>query len=188
MSRDEDNQDAPDLSRRAFLRGGFLTTRGRKKMDKATKPLGPTPPCLADGLATPAACVGCDAPCVAACPEDIIRLHGDDHAYEGWAYLDFFKKGCTFCGDCHDVCPASDGAPASANPNNEEKQTLGLAILTQSKCMAWDSIYCMGCKFACQDGAILMDEKNRPSIDADKCTGCGLCVAPCPTKAIVVLG
>ncbi|MCU0860382.1 MAG: 4Fe-4S binding protein [Thermoplasmata archaeon] len=39
---------------------------------------------------------------------------------------------------------------------------------------------------ACPTGAMYVDRKTfRPSFDADKCTGCGTCVAFCPHGAMV---
>jgi len=50
-------------------------------------------------------------------------------------------------------------------------------------------IPCNPCQTACRQGAILVGEPitNLPSFDANKCTGCGLCVANCPGQAIFVV-
>ena len=50
-------------------------------------------------------------------------------------------------------------------------------------------IPCNPCETACKVGAIKIGEPitKLPVIDADACTGCGLCVAQCPGLAIFVV-
>lgn len=42
------------------------------------------------------------------------------------------------------------------------------------------------CSTFCPESAITVDEERTPSIDYDHCKGCMVCVAQCPTHAIVV--
>jgi ferredoxin-type protein NapF len=107
----------------------------------------------------------------------VIRLHPSEHSLAGTPYVTFEEAGCTFCGDCVKVCPAAtDGAPGSPR--------IGLAILDQAACIAWNGVICIRCQVSCTWSAIAMDAQGRPAVDADPCTGCGLCVSVCPTKAI----
>ncbi|MBN1193711.1 MAG: RnfABCDGE type electron transport complex subunit B [Coriobacteriia bacterium] len=49
---------------------------------------------------------------------------------------------------------------------------------------------CIGfgdCERACPFGAITMDVRGLPVIDAHKCTGCGICVRECPRGQIALL-
>lgn len=50
------------------------------------------------------------------------------------------------------------------------------------------SFGCLGlgnCADACQFGALVMDpETGRPTVDEEKCTGCGACVKACPRHVI----
>lgn len=46
-----------------------------------------------------------------------------------------------------------------------------------------DCIGCGLCAKSCTDGAIKMDEGDRPEFTADRCTWCGDCVKVCPTEA-----
>lgn len=50
-------------------------------------------------------------------------------------------------------------------------------------------IPCNPCEEACPKRAIEIGDSiiNLPILDADKCTGCGLCIASCPGQAIFVV-
>jgi len=111
---------------------------------------------------------------VAACGEGIIKAPAG-----GRALLRFDATGCTFCGDCLEVCPL---------PGDDAPSRIGSALLARAKCVAWEGVVCMSCRLACGAGAIRMDARSRPRVDAAACTGCGICVAPCPTSAIEVRG
>jgi Pyruvate/2-oxoacid:ferredoxin oxidoreductase delta subunit len=65
---------------------------------------------------------------------------------------------------------------------------IGIAFLDTVACLAWGGVVCMSCKFSCTWQAILLDTLNRPSIDTEVCTGCGMCVSVCPKKAITING
>ncbi|MAE69192.1 MAG: hypothetical protein CME06_01850, partial [Gemmatimonadetes bacterium] len=69
-------------------------------MVPGTRLLKPSPPCLPRDSLGRSPCIDCDAPCVTACPERIIQAATGERAR-----LSFTAGGCTFCGDCLDVCP-----------------------------------------------------------------------------------
>ena len=50
-------------------------------------------------------------------------------------------------------------------------------------------IPCNPCETACRQGAITVGSPitSLPSLNVDKCTGCGLCVAKCPGLAIFIV-
>ncbi|MCK4512357.1 4Fe-4S binding protein [bacterium] len=52
-----------------------------------------------------------------------------------------------------------------------------------------ESIPCNPCVQACPKDAIIIegDINNTPTVDYDKCNGCGLCISACPGLAIFVV-
>lgn len=56
-------------------------------------------------------------------------------------------------------------------------------------CLTFQSIACECCLDACEPRAIVFTRTHivkRPLVDAERCTGCGECVAVCPVGAIQV--
>ncbi len=91
---------------------------------------------------------------------------------------------CVGCTKCVGVCPKNiiDIVPCSKRPtvacNNKQKGALARKVCTAA------CIGCMKCEKVCKYGAITVKD-NLAYIDQTKCTGCGECVANCPTKCIV---
>lgn len=169
-----------DRVRRCFLRGGFLTREGRDQLVRRSKALGPPPPWHAGRLQRET-CETCEHPCVAACEMDIIRLHGPEHGLAGTPFLNFEGGGCSFCHACVDACPMEVEEHAQDQPR------IGQAFLDRQACLAWQGVLCMSCKFACGWQAIDLDAKSRPVMNAELCTGCGMCVGVCPKQAISIV-
>ena len=117
-----------------------------------------------------------DTPCVGACPEAIIAL--DDGKLP---YLVFTQSGCTFCEECAKVCPFAvlDNSLTCKGFIRADFK------IDTSQCMAWNQTICRSCADACDAKAIAFFGMLRPQIEIEKCTGCGMCYAPCPTSAIV---
>lgn len=122
-------------------------------------------------------CSACsDAPCLVSCPEEIIAL--DDGKIP---YIVFTQSGCTFCEECAKACPhevlvLSSTCHANIRANFK---------IDTVQCMAWNQTICQSCADACEAKAIAFFGMLRPLIEMKKCTGCGMCYAPCPTNAIV---
>lgn len=170
-----------DGGRRAFLRGSLLTREGRTRERLRLQPLGPPPPWHRDQPLAEA-CPDCTHPCVAACGPRIIRLHPQNHRLAGVPYLDFNSAGCTFCAACVGACPLDVG-PADSGT---DRPHIGRAHLNREACLAWNGVICQSCSERCEYHAITTDRQRRVHIDAETCTGCGMCVTACPVSALGV--
>jgi ferredoxin-type protein NapF len=152
-----------DTSRRRFLRG-----------QPAADIRIPRLPWALDDSSFTAGCTRC-GDCLRACPEQII-VHGDG----GFPQVDFSRNACTFCHACVDACKQ----PIF---HHDAKPWHAVAVIDQ-RCLTQQQVYCQNCKDACGERAIRFqfgrNGMSHPQILLDACTGCGACVAPCPTQAI----
>ena len=119
-------------------------------------------------------CIGL-GDCVGVCPSDAICIEN------GIAHIDTRK--CTGCGLCTKTCPnhlinlMPDVARVIVTCSNTEK-----GAVVRKKC-THGCIACKRCEKECPEGAIAV-VNNLATIDYDKCTSCGKCVAVCPTKCL----
>jgi ferredoxin-type protein NapF len=159
-----------DPRRRSFLRGRLAGA----SMARAV----PRPPWALDEAAFSDACTRC-GDCVKACPQQVLRA-GDG----GYPQIHFDARGCTFCGECVRACTT----PALSRPRSEAPWSLKASI--GAACLALQRIECRVCGERCDARAIrfrpTLGGVAQPVLDAAACTGCGDCVAPCPTRAITV--
>lgn len=72
----------------------------------------------------------------------------------------------------------------SVFPSEERRKKGPVAVIE-----CFQRIPCNPCSTACKVGAIgaFNDINDRPKIDHDKCTGCGLCMTKCPGLAIFIV-
>ena len=66
--------------------------------------------------------------------------------------------------------------------------TRALAMVS-SACLALNGVACQSCRDACPTAAIRFRPSRaiaQPEIDAERCSGCGDCLAPCPTQALSI--
>ena len=91
---------------------------------------------------------------------------------------------CELCQQCQKVCPTGAIAPVPI-----PQVLMGTALIDHSLCLGWaQGKLCLVCKEQCPQHAIDSDSQNRPSVQAEKCVGCGGCENACPVDpaAIVV--
>jgi ferredoxin-type protein NapF len=168
--------EQPDPGRRGLLTGSFLTREGREAIKRRQKPLGPRPPWHQRVMEN---CSHCDQECAASCPQDIIRLHPDEHAHAGTPWLDLSATGCTFCGDCAKACPSIESF-------EKESSQIGNIQLVKASCLTWNEVFCMSCIGKCDVRALRLDERRRLILNDSLCTGCGMCIHACPIDALVI--
>ncbi|MEG0619682.1 MAG: 4Fe-4S dicluster domain-containing protein [Raoultibacter sp.] len=120
--------------------------------------------------------------CLQVCPYNIITpvpLVESLIAY-GTPTLAFEHGYCDFCMLCTDVCPT--GALRYDTPT---QANIGMAKVVKDACVAWDWSGCTVCKDACPvEGAITLDDHDRPVVHEDLCDGCGLCEQVCPSASL----
>ena len=159
-----------DHQRRSFLRGRPLAP---------AKQAAPRPPWSVAEADFVALCTRCDA-CIPACPEGIL-FKGDGAFPE----VRFTQTGCTACGRCVEACVPK----ALSRSANQEPWVLRAEIGID--CLALKKVECRVCGESCDAGAIrfmpVLGGVSSPALDRGRCTGCGMCVAPCPTKAIAMV-
>ena len=95
------------------------------------------------------------------------------------------------CTRCSNVCPAGAIRPVT----KEEKTaiSIGYAVVDYELCVAErGDVSCGNCARHCPAGAIRMVHKNPedlnsariPSVNSDRCIGCGACEFNCPAKPV----
>lgn len=56
-------------------------------------------------------------------------------------------------------------------------------------CLTYLGVACQSCRDACPESAIRFRPSRaiaQPEIDSERCSGCGECLAPCPTRALSI--
>jgi ferredoxin-type protein NapF len=123
-------------------------------------------------------CTRCDA-CMEACPERIIR-----RGRGGFPEVSFRQGECSFCGDCAGAC----STPALML---REGRPWALTAQITAGCLTAKGVVCRICEEQCARRVIRFTlaagGRATPEIDAQACTGCGACVAPCPSQAIEII-
>jgi polyferredoxin len=159
------------------------------------------PPGALDEEAFLARCITCGA-CSASCPTGVIRADLGRSGVEGLftPILDMRRGWCEpSCIRCGEVCPTE--ALTVLDPNSKQaiggpaEVSIGTAFLDRGRCLPWAmEIPCIVCEEMCptspkavwletveitrRDGKTVT--LQRPSVQPDLCTGCGLCENRCP--------
>ncbi|MBT8483964.1 MAG: 4Fe-4S dicluster domain-containing protein [Phycisphaerales bacterium] len=187
-------QESP-ISRRQMLLGR-LRSRGPDAIPDATpdassltptrdtQPLCHRPPGAVDEARFVAECTRC-GDCIDACPVDAIRL-ADDRAgpAAGTPVIEPMVSACVMCDDLPCIASCEPGVLSPTAPVK-----MGTASIRAPYCLAHQGTFCTVCVERCPvDGALQLVD-NRPVIDAETCTGCGVCqyVCPAPYNAVLIL-
>lgn len=156
------------ISRMQFLRGRF---------HEAPPPV--RPPWAREENAFVLSCERCDA-CLRACPTEILAK-GPGR----FPVVDFTRGECTFCGDCVMACP-SGALQTVAFAADDVPWRLGARVL--DNCLAHNKVVCRTCAEACVPRAIRfrLAKVSIPQVSLEDCTGCGACMAVCPSQSMIV--
>ncbi len=174
----------PDLTRRAFL--GFVGQAGlvvglagivyaAEQPHRFVRPPGALPE-----RAFLALCVKCQK-CQQVCPQGVITpvVIAQDIVLAGTPTLSFQRGYCDGCRRCIEVCPTG-----ALQPIEKTAIRLGSARIDRTRCIAWDWQGCTRCYDQCPLDAIALEPDGRPTVDAAKCNGCGLCEYVCLSSAL----
>lgn len=185
------------LTRRVVVAGGLGALgvlQGSRWLGRASsQPL--RPPGAAGSNQFTGLCVRCGS-CARVCPSRI--LHPDLGEFGVDSFLtpvvryqdDYCRETCQ---RCTNVCPSGALRPLAAD--EKPQAAIGLPRIDMSVCLLGDDHECALCCNACPYAAIrlVFSEEtylSTPTIDPDRCNGCGACQVRCPTapvKAIVIL-
>ncbi|HSO22779.1 MAG TPA: 4Fe-4S binding protein [Chondromyces sp.] len=159
------------------------------------------PPGALDEEAFLARCITCGA-CSASCPTGVIRSDLGTTGVDGLftPILDMRRGWCEpSCIRCGEVCPTA--ALTVLEPNAKQaiggpaEVTIGTAFIDQGRCLPWGmETPCIVCEEMCPTSpkAIWLEDVEtttragrritlqRPFVQPDLCTGCGLCENRCP--------
>lgn len=135
-------------------------------------------------------CTACQL-CVTVCPNNVLRPSSRlEHLMQ--PEMSFEKGYCRpECVKCSEVCPA--GAILKITPEEKTEWKIGAAGVDYDLCVVnRDGVSCGNCARHCPVGAIRMVKKNPddekspriPSVNEEKCIGCGACENLCPSRPI----
>ncbi|MCB1177299.1 MAG: 4Fe-4S dicluster domain-containing protein [Leptospiraceae bacterium] len=131
-------------------------------------------------------CTGC-GDCIAACPYNTIFPVYDPKYGKSLPFMDLNLTACMMCKDY--PCIKSCNHKALKKIPKSRKPIFGQAKATYKFCLnsQYEEQVCEKCKEACPINNVIKITNGKPGF-SDKCTGCGICVASCPTfpKAIVI--
>lgn len=126
--------------------------------------------------------------CVAACPPSAIRpLPATAGLIAATPVIDPLIQPCHLCADtpCITACPSGALQPLA----EVQSARMGLARITAATCLMTQGKECDFCVASCPvPGALTQTAGEVPEVQADRCTGCGVCVYVCPSepKAIAI--
>lgn len=191
-----------DLRRRRLLTGAVAGATGLTMLritpaaqGRTFKPALIRPPGARAERDFLARCVKCGL-CMQACPTGGLQPTWAEAGLEGvWSPILVPTLGyCAWeCRACGQVCPTEAIVPLALADKKQVK--IGLAVIDTTRCLPFAyGRECIVCEEHCPipDKAITFELRDvrlrdgttrslkHPRVDADRCTGCGICEAKCP--------
>ena len=193
MSDKENN-----MSRRGLLRGDWFKAIRKRGIDKINqeptfaieKPSGQAkrggqyihrPPHAVPESEFVAGCTRCDA-CIDVCPPHaIFRIPESEGLLAGTPIIDPSGQPCIMCEDMPCVAACEAGVLRLDAP-----VAMALAEINTNTCLAHHGTVCTACVDQCPVENCMTMEGGRPKIDAETCTGCGVCLYVCPVEGSAI--
>ena len=196
--------DSPDLNRRAMLTGAAVVVgtaalaQAKIKVDgglaEITDKQAPhrktpvTPPGSLSARNMQRHCTACQL-CVSACPNNVLRPSSDPMHFMQ-PEMSFERGYCRpECTRCSEVCPTAAIQPI--RPEDKTAIRVGHAVWIADNCIpVSNGDSCGACARKCPADAIQMVDYTTadgrtvevPSVDAERCIGCGKCENLCPAR------
>lgn len=131
-------------------------------------------------------CSACQL-CVTECPSHILRPSSDLKTFmqpEMQYDVDYCRTSCVRCSE---VCPA--GAIDRITPSDKTSISIGYAVVLPHNCLEFRGESCGMCARKCPVAAISMVQDPAtghrvPSVNENRCIGCGACEYYCPSRPI----
>jgi len=184
------------MDRRAFFRraAGKATEVVVKEVDEKVNAEAAhwiRPPYALGELDFLLACTRCGE-CVTACPHQVIftlesRLGAK---VVNTPAMDLLNKGCHLCEDwpCVNACePHALKYPEVDDDEVAPLPVLARAVINTSTCLPYSGPECGACQGSCPVEGAMVWQIERPSIDLERCVGCGLCRDACIVEPKAVL-
>lgn len=135
-------------------------------------------------------CTACQL-CVSSCPNKVLKpsTSAEHFMQPQMSFVDgYCRPECTLCSQ---ICPA--GAIEKITAEEKTSIHIGIAAVDYDLCVVnRDGVKCGNCARHCPVGAIMMvrkdpEDKNSPripTVNEEKCIGCGACEYLCPSRPI----